>query len=765
MNISEKDLLVILEKIGSAVLVCLPDLRICSCNAEAASLLGCAQEEIIGRSFQDLQVQYLRPDRTILPLNELPAVTVMTEVQPQSSRIVGIKYDSLDSIVWTRMDARPEFEQDGSLGRIFVSLAAVSDTSDTLEKKRVDRQIKLAKDEWEKTVDAIHDLVIITDPEKRIIRANKAAHEIVGFRYGELTGKKCYEVFRGNASSCIGCPVASSEKNTTVCTGLVRNDILRKTFEVSSSPIYGDNEKVKYLVHTARDVTQALKDEAEKLRLSAAIEQTSEVIIITDSQGTIQYVNPAFTEKTGYTRAEVIGQNPRMLNSGEHDREFYQKIRETLLGNNVWKGQFVNRKKDGSLFWEDATISPVYNGEGQIANFVAVTRDISKEKSLERQLRHAMKMEAIGTLAGGIAHDFNNILSVMIGYGQIARGRLAENDPAIGDIDQILSAGDRAVDLVRQILTFSRHDLSEKFKLLRVQPMIKEFIKLLRPSLPVTIELEYSIQEDCPPILADSSQIYQVLMNLCTNAKQAINGGYGKIEVNLKVVHVDEENYRLTSLLKRPGDYVELEVRDNGCGMGADLQERIFEPFFTTKAKEQGTGLGLSVVHGIVKTHGGEIDVNSSVGRGTSFHIYFPVQEAPADDEPETYEFEQMGSGRIMVVDDEMAIAQMLKKMLERLGYSITIFTDSLEAVSSFRRKPDAFDLVLTDMTMPKMTGAELTREVLSLRPKLPVIMITGFSEIIDKDKAQRMGVKEFILKPVKKEKLSQVVKRVLGHG
>jgi CheY-like chemotaxis protein len=254
-------------------------------------------------------------------------------------------------------------------------------------------------------------------------------------------------------------------------------------------------------------------------------------------------------------------------------------------------------------------------------------------------------------------------------------------------------------------------------------------------------------------------------MNLCTNAKQAINGGYGKIVVNLKVVHVDQENYKLLSLLKKPGDYVSLEVRDNGCGMSAELQERIFEPFFTTKAKEQGTGLGLSVVHGIVKTHGGEIDVSSSIGRGTSFHIYFPVQEDLTDDEPETNEFEQMGSGRIMVVDDEMAIAQMLKKMLQRLGYSITIFTDSIEAVSRFRRNPDAFDLVLTDMTMPKMTGAELTREVLSLRPKLPVIMITGFSEIIDKDKAQRMGVKEFILKPVKKEKLSQVVNRVLGHG
>jgi len=762
MKIDDRELSAILEKIGLAVIVCCTDLRICSSNSKAATFFGFNREEIIGKNFPDLPVQYLNPDGTAMPWNESPIADVLSGSQSKPGQIVGIQYEESDAVAWVKMDAQPDFDGNGSLSRIIISL---TDVSDTIEKNKIDRKIKLAKDEWERTVDAIQDLVIILDPEKRIIRANKAAHETSGFRYGELTGKKCYEAFQQIAGLCEGCPAWTYEKKSKICTGFVRNDILQKTFEVSSAPIFTDNGQLKYLVHTARDVTQKLIDEAERLRLSAAIEQTSEVVMITDRLGVIQYVNPAFTNKTGYSRKEVIGRNPRILKSGEHNREFYAKMWADLFNGKVWGGQLVNRKKDGSLYWEDATISPVYDGEGHITNFVAVKRDISKEKSLERQLRHAMKMEAIGTLAGGIAHDFNNILSVMIGYGQMARSRLAEYDPAAGDIDQILMAGDRAVDLVRQILTFSRHDTNEQFRLVQVQHMIKEFLKLLRPSLPVTIELEYAIQEDCPPILADSSQIYQVLMNLCTNAKQAIGGGYGKITVNLKVIHVVQENYEFACVLKSPGDYVDLEVTDNGCGMNAELQERIFEPFFTTKAKEHGTGLGLAVVHGIVKTHGGEIKVNSHVGRGTSFHVYFPVQEASVDAEPEDFKSEQLGSGRIMVVDDERTIALMFEKMLRKLGYDVTTFMDSIEAVSRFRKNPDAFDLVLTDMTMPKMTGAELTREILSIRPKLPVVMTTGFSEIIDREKAQRLGVKEFLLKPVKKEKLSQVVKKVLGHG
>jgi PAS domain S-box-containing protein len=762
MGIGESEISSLIEKINTAIVVFRADSTICSCNSDALLFLGYSRADLIGKKAAELDRHYIREDGTMIPFSELPVQRVLAGYQPVTEAVVGIKNTLSDHVVWAKMSAQPNFDNDGTLNYVILSF---TDISDTIEKKRIGRQIKQAKDEWENTVDAIQDIVIILDFDLRIIRANKTAHEISGRRYGELTGKYCFEVFHGNTVPCPGCPAWQAEMNTNVRTGLVYNNRLSKTFEVSSSPIYDDKGKIKFLVHTGRDVTQSLKDEAEKLRLSAAIEQTSEVVVITDRNGRIQYVNPAFSIKTGYSRSEVMGANPRLLKSGEHDRDFYKKMWDTLIEGRVWSGQIINRKKDGALFREDATISPVYDGEGRISNFVAVKRDITREESLERQLRQAMKMEAIGTLAGGIAHDFNNILSVMIGCGQMAKGRLSPDDPVRKDVDQILQAGDRAADLVKQILTFSRQDSQDRFKPLAVQYLLKEVVKLLRSSLPVTIELKHSIDTGCRPILADSSQIHQVLMNLCTNAKQAIGEGYGSITVNLSEITVTGNDEGIACLLNGPGDYVHLEVTDSGCGMDSKLQERIFEPFFTTKAKNHGTGLGLAVVHGIVKKHQGEIVVNSVVGQGTTFHVYFPIHAVDMEVQREIVEPECRGNERVMVVDDERSIAQVFERMLGKLGYRVTVFTDSILAVAEFRKHPDEYDLIVTDMTMPNMTGAELAREVLALRSGLPVIMTTGFSETIDDEKAKRLGIREFLLKPVKKEQLSRVVRKVLKHG
>ena len=289
MKISEKILSAVLDKVGIPVLVCRSDLRICSCNSGAACLFGYSPEEMVKKSLPDLSVQYYQANGMIMSWDELPVAKVIDESRPQSGSLVGIQNSSTESVVWTKMDVYPDYGQDGALDRIFISLTDVTNTRDD---NRIQRQIKQAKDEWTSTVDAIQDLVIIFDLDGRIVRANKAAHDIGGFRYGELTGKKCYEVFRGAIDFCKDCPVWNSGDTTSVRTGLIRNDILQKTFDVSSTPVFSDDGKVKYLVHTARDVTQQLKDEAEKLRLSAAIEQTSEVVVITDKWGIILYVNP-----------------------------------------------------------------------------------------------------------------------------------------------------------------------------------------------------------------------------------------------------------------------------------------------------------------------------------------------------------------------------------------------------------------------------------------------------------------------------------------
>jgi PAS domain S-box-containing protein len=762
MGISEKELSEVLEKINLAVVVCRVDTSICSCNDEALRLLGYSKEEIIGKKISELQLHCLQKDGNPLSVGELPVHRVLKDGRPITDMIVGIRKDHSDQIVWTAVNIQPDFAEDGINRRVIISF---TDITDSHERRKVDKQIQQAKEEWENTVDAIRDIVIILDREMCIVRANKAAYSLSGLGFGALNGKKCFKVLYGRSDCCEGCPSWKPGAVPTFCTGLIHDKKSNKIFEVSSAPIVDETGKVKFLVNTMRDVTQNLYDELERKRLYTAVEQISESVIITNTIGDIEYVNPAFSRITGYAQTEVIGKNPRILKSGEHDEDFFRKMWDTILQGGVWSGRITNRKKDGTLFKEDQTISPLYNEEGTITNFVAVNHDITKEESLERQLQHAIKMEAIGTLAGGIAHDFNNILSALIGYGQIAKGRIHADDPVQSDIDQVLLAADRAVDLVKQILTFSRQDPSEKFKPLQIQFLTKEVLKLLRSTLPTTIELKYSIQSDCSPVLADSSQIHQVLMNLCTNAKQAIGGGYGRITVNLSEVQITEKNIGDMLPLQKLGNYIYLEVTDSGCGMDQKLMERIFDPFFSTKIKDHGTGLGLAVVHGIVKKHGGEIFVDSTLGEGSTFRIYFPAQQLEMDTPTVATESEYGGSERIMVVDDEETIAKLFQRILSRLGYRVTVFTNSIEAVSQYRKNPDDYDLIITDMTMPQMTGAELAREILTLRPGKPVIITTGFSESIDKEKAGRIGIKEFLLKPVKKEQLSHAVRRVFSHG
>ncbi|MFH0783190.1 MAG: ATP-binding protein, partial [Pseudomonadota bacterium] len=413
---------------------------------------------------------------------------------------------------------------------------------------------------------------------------------------------------------------------------------------------------------------------------------------------------------------------------------------------------------------EDVTISPVLDGSGKIVNYVALKRDATREEMLEQQLHQAMKMEALGTLAGGIAHDFNNILAAMIGYGEMARDHLDADHPARKDLDEMLAGGDRAVDLVKQILTFSRKENYGQLRLFKLQHIVKEIIKLLRPSLPATIDLQHDIDNSCRSILADPGQLYQVVMNLCTNAKQAIGANHGCIVIRLSEV-------RDTDLLygeQQEGTtnaYLDLEVSDTGCGIEAEKLDKIFDPFYTTKRKGQGTGLGLAVVHGIIKKHKGEIRVTSTMGAGTTFHVYLAVDGR--EEEPlKNKAFETMGGNeRIMVIDDEVAVSEVLRRFLEQVGYQVVTFNDSIAAVKQFRENPNCCDLVLTDMLMPNMTGAELAREVLALRPDMPVIMATGHSDTLDGDRARRIGIRDLILKPVKRGKLQQVVRKALDYG
>jgi len=508
------------------------------------------------------------------------------------------------------------------------------------------------------------------------------------------------------------------------------------------------------------EVKEREQAEEERIRLATAIEQAAESVVITDRDGTIQYVNPAFESITGYGRQEAVGQNPLILKSGKHRKEFYADLWNTIASGKVWRGHFINKKKNGTLYEEEATISPIKNTSGEIINFVAVKRDVTEEIKLEDKLRQAQKMEAIGTLAGGIAHDFNNILSAIIGYTELAEYEIPEGSKTRGKLKEVLKAGSRAKDLVKQILAFSRQGDQER-KPLQISHIVKEALKLLRASLPTTIEIRRNIGPDTGIIEADPTQIHQVLMNLCTNAAHAMNNKGGVLEVGIRNVEVENEDIGLEYPNVPPGHYVMLTIRDTGHGMSAGVVERIFDPYFTTKEKGEGTGLGLAVVHGIVKSYGGAITVYSEIGKGSAFYIYLPAIEKKVEEEKETGEAIPTGHQRILFVDDEPSLVDIGRKMLGHLGHEVIIRTSSLEALEAFRNDPERFDLVISDKTMPQMTGFDLARELKQIRPDIPIILCTGFSDTTDSDKAKAMGISGLVMKPIVMREMAETIKRV----
>ncbi len=490
----------------------------------------------------------------------------------------------------------------------------------------------------------------------------------------------------------------------------------------------------------------------------AAVEQSTDDILVTDASGTIRYVNPAFEEVTGYARAEVVGRKPSILQSGRQDRAFYRQMWQTLAAGQVWSGRLVNRCKDGRLIEQEVRIGPIRDSLGRISGYVSVRRDLSRQLLMESQLRQAQKMEAIGTLAGGIAHDFNNILAAIIGYTEIALQDIPEDSPARRSLLNVLKASGRASDLVKQILAFRRQSEQDP-RPVQVKSIVKEALKLLRSTLPTTIAIRQRIVSD-DTVLADPTQVHQVLMNLAANAQHAMRESGGELEVDLTSEDLDPALAARHPHLG-PGRYLRLRVRDTGTGIAPELRERIFDPFFTTKS--DGSGMGLSVVQGIVQDAGGVIVVDSAPGQGSTFDVFLPVIRVDAETAPASApSLLRTGSERILFVDDEAIQVDVNQQMLSRLGYQVAAFSDSLAAYDHFRRAPEAFDLVITDMTMPGMTGDILARRILEQRPDLPVILCTGYSETMTREKAEAIGIRGFVLKPVILRELDKILRQVL---
>jgi len=514
-----------------------------------------------------------------------------------------------------------------------------------------------------------------------------------------------------------------------------------------------------------KQAEKALRESEERFRTLS--ESSPMGVFQTDGEGRVLYLNSKWLEITGMQLEKALGFG---WSQALHPDDSPRVLRDwdvCLTEKTGYDGEFRFVKPNGEVTWTRTRTAPVFSPSGELLSHVGANEDITDHKraevekqKLEDQLVQAQKMEAIGSLSGGIAHDFNNIIGIIVGNTELALREASKWDPTRENLIEIQNASIRARDMVKQILAFSR-PTRHKMALVRISPIIEESLKLLRASIPSTVEIHQDTAGGTGTVDCDPTQINQVLMNLCTNAAHAMREKGGILQVRLKTAELDSESAKgYTDLV--PGTYVELVVRDTGHGIKPELLGRIFDPYFTTKEVGEGSGIGLSVVHGIVKNHRGSIRVESRPGKGTAFHVLFPTLEDESESDELVDEAIPGGSEHILLVDDEPAIVKLYQTMLEHLGYTVTARTGGIEALEEFRSHPDRYDIVITDQTMPHLTGEMLAKETRAIVPGIPIILCTGHSDIMDSDKAEKMGISAFAMKPIAMRTLARTTRDVL---
>ncbi|MCP4576914.1 MAG: response regulator [Deltaproteobacteria bacterium] len=530
-------------------------------------------------------------------------------------------------------------------------------------------------------------------------------------------------------------------------------------------------EGKRRLLSIAADITERKRAEnalrESTVRFQKVFDSQLDAIFVLDSRmpPRILECNRAAEKIFGYAAEEMIGETTAKLHvDASYLKTFQQKLYKTLkTQDHLEDFEFSMKRKDGKIFPSKHTVLGLTDDPGERRGWISIVGDLTEQKKMETRLQRAQKMEAIGNLAGGIAHDFNNILFPIVGMAELLQEDLPSGGLEYENVKMIHKAAERGRRLVGQILAFSRRS-EHKMMLVRLQHIMKEVLGLCRSTIPADIQIKRFIQGDCGLVMADATQLHQVAMNLITNAYHAVEQTGGTISVQLKerVLGTGDP----ADLPLNPGPYAMLSVSDTGCGMDSALMGKIFDPYFTTKEKEKGTGLGLAVVYGIVKEHGGDIRVQSRLGEGTTVEVYLPLLEdaSPMESAGDS-NVHPTGSERILLVDDEAQVVHLEKQILERLGYQVTPFTDSVDALGAFRRDPDAFDLVVTDMAMPNLAGDRLAEELISIRQNIPIIVCTGFSERIDEETANRNGIKGFLLKPASISDLANLLRKTLDEA
>ena len=651
---------------------------------------------------------------------------------------------------------------------------------DITEHKRVLKELMESQQKLSDIIDFLPDATLVIDKEGRIIAWNRAIEEMTGVPAADMLGKGDYEYalpFHGerrpilidlvlNPRKELEARYTSVERRDSVLEGEAYIPKLkgRESYLFGVASVLRDSKgNIVGAIESIRDITDRRRTE-EKYR--SIFENAVMGIFQSTPEGRIISANPAFARILGYdSQEDVLTSLTDMTEQMYVQPERRAELLRTMNEQGIHPEQEVQYfRKDRSTVWVTVTGCAVRDNKGRVICYQGTIQDINDRKLLESRLRQGQKMEAIGTLAGGIAHDFNNILSAVIGYAELALEATGGNDRLRRYIERIYKAAQRAGDLVKQILTFSRQT-DEKMRPLRISPIVTEVLKLLRASLPATVEVRQNIQSDPDTVLASPTHIHQILMNLCTNAAHAMRGKKGVLSVVLAPVEIKPGDV-LAGHGLIPGMHLRLSVTDTGHGIEPAIIEKIYDPFFTTKKPGEGTGMGLSVVHGLVMSCHGTITVQSEVGKGTEFNVYLPLLIGMEGEKEESVVTRPPGGHeRILFVDDDEALVNLGKEMLTGLGYQVTGWTSSLEALEHFRMLPDGFDLVITDMTMPNLTGIELAREMMLARPNLPVILCTGFSEAISPETAKALGLTDFVMKPVVIRQIAAAIRRALDRS
>jgi PAS domain S-box-containing protein len=667
-------------------------------------------------------------------------------------------------------------------------VALIGSMSDITDRKQAEAALQESKLKAEQYLNVSAEIIISLDRQGNITLLNDNGHKLLGYDPGELIGKNWFKTCLqedavSEVSEVFNKLMNAELENVKHFENMVKTKkgLLRCVFWHNT--LLRDAEyTVIGLLSSGEDITER-KQAEEALRKSEAqmraiTDSTQDAILMMDQNGSISFWNPAAESIFGYTGDEAIGKNLHQLIAPQHYHEAHNaafiRFQQTGQGNVIDSTLELKAcHKNGHEISVELSLSSLHLQDRW--HSVGIIRDISERKraeqekaKLEGQLQRAQKMESIGSLAGGIAHDLNNILFPISGLSEMLLDDMPADNPAFENIEQIYKSAQRGSDLVKQILAFSRQGNPQKLPV-RIQPILKEALKLAQATIPRNIEITSHINTDCGMVSADPTQIHQIVMNLITNAFHAVEQTGGMIDITLKEIVIssfgekEEMTYHAIPGDLLAGNYACITVSDTGTGIDKTLIDKIFDPYFTTKKQGKGTGLGLSVVHGIVKEHGGDIRVYSEVGKGTTFNVYLPLLEDTRESKSAgMIRKYPTGHERILLIDDEEPIVLLEQMMLEKLGYQVTVCTSSPDALAAFKANPSEYDLIISDKGMPNMTGEQLARELISIKPRIPIIICSGFSDENDEQQAKSIGVKGFLKKPVATGDLAEMVRKVL---